>query len=189
MGDHHLYFIASRGSSPVVNTTDKTIRWGTVRDTFWKDLALTVTACGSMSVTLDRVVTKLRVTFTDVVPATCASVTITPSTWYDGFDYTNGTPIQQEQTAQTVTVPASYVGTSGELMVNIFGMSSTTEWTTNVDVRAKDADGKTVGHALISGAPFLRNRVTDYSGSLFTSGGAYTMSLNTDWTTSYTGTW
>ena len=33
-GAHHVYFVASRGASPVLNTTDGTITWSSVRDTF-----------------------------------------------------------------------------------------------------------------------------------------------------------
>ena len=41
-GSHHVYFVASRGASPVLNTTDGTITWSSVRDTFWKDYEVSV---------------------------------------------------------------------------------------------------------------------------------------------------
>ena len=53
-GTHHVYFVASRGSSPVLNTTDGTITWSSVRDTFWKDYEVSVvsTSNGNRAVTL-----------------------------------------------------------------------------------------------------------------------------------------
>ena len=79
-GQHHVYFVASRGTEPSVNETDHIISWGSVRDTFWKDYEVSVvsTSNGNRAVTLDRVVTKLRLTVNDEVPATCAQLSVTP---------------------------------------------------------------------------------------------------------------
>ena len=78
IGTHHIYFVASRSLASTLNTDDHTLTFGTVRDTFWKDYAVTITsgtASSSRSVTLDRVVTKLKVVFSDAIPS-CAT---TPS--------------------------------------------------------------------------------------------------------------
>ena len=70
-GAHQVYFIASRGVNTVLDTDAHTITFGSVRDTFWKryDVSVVATSNGNRAVTLDRVVTKLRLTFTDEVPA------------------------------------------------------------------------------------------------------------------------
>lgn len=190
-GSHHIYFVASRGDEPTVNTTDHTIVWNIPRDTFWKDYEVTVvnTSNGNRAVTLDRVATKLRLTVTDEVPTGCASVTVTPNTWYYGIDYMTGDAISAQKKDRVVQVPSSYIGTTGQLVVNIFGLSGTNEWTTSVSVQAKNAGGDVIGSATISGAPFERNRATEYSGSLFASGGTLDISVNADWKTSYSGTW
>jgi hypothetical protein len=192
LGSHHLYFIASRGSDATLNTDAHTLSFAKVLDTFWRDYELTVTtgtSSGNRAVTLDRVVTKLKVLFTDAIPTGAATFNITPNTWYYGFDYQTGEPSAAAPSqAISVAIPSSEIGHEN-VFLNIFGFSGTTEWTTDVAVNCKDADNAVLGQATIPSAPFVRNRVTEYSGPLFTAGSGMTLSLNTDWTTAHTGTW
>lgn len=190
-GEHHIYFVASRGADPVVNQEDHIISWGTVRDTFWKDYEVNVvsTSNGNRAVTLDRVATKLRIVIDDEVPAACASISLTPDKWYYGLDYVTGDAVTAKRQAITVNVPESYVGTIGEIAVSVFGLSGANEWTTNVSVNAADLGGVTIGSASIIGAPFKRNRATEYHGALFGSSGAMVVSVNESWEDPKTGTW
>ena len=66
-GSHHIYFIASRGQGAQLDTEAKTITFSKVLDTFYKDYEVSVAGSsnGNRAVTLDRVVTRLRLTFTD----------------------------------------------------------------------------------------------------------------------------
>ena len=192
MGTHHLYFVASRGVTPTVNTDAKTITWATVRDTFWKHYELTVTggtSGGSRAVSLDRVVTKLKAVFLDAIPTGAAKFEVTPASWYYGIDYTTGEP--SEATANgtiTVNIPSSEIGVVNEA-VSIFGFSSTTEWATDIALNCKKNDETVLGSATITSAPFVRNRVSEYTGPLFGDNGSMTLNLNTEWSTSHTGTW
>ena len=190
-GQHHVYFVASRGVEPTVNETDHIISWGSVRDTFWKDYEVSVvsTSNGNRAVTLDRVVTKLRLTVNDEVPATCAQLSVTPSVWYYGLDYVTGSAVSAQNHELTVDIPSSYVGTSGQLMASFFSVSAPDEWTTNISVKAKDADGGVLGSVNISGAPFKANRATEYSGNLFGSGGTLDVSVNEAWESPLERTW
>jgi hypothetical protein len=190
-GEHHIYFVASRGADPVINEESHVISWGTVRDTFWKDYEVNVvsTSNGNRAVTLDRVATKLRIVIDDEVPAACASISLTPDKWYYGLDWMTGDAVTAKRQAITVNVPESYVGTIGEIAVSVFGLSGANEWTTNVSVMAADLGGETIGSASIVGAPFKRNRATEYHGSLFGSAGSMVVSINNDWDDSVTGTW
>jgi hypothetical protein len=192
LGTHHIYFIASRGAGASLNTTTHALTFTSVRDTFWKDYEITVsagTSSGNRSVTLDRIVTKLKLTFTDAIPEGAATFNVTPSSWYYGVDYTTGEPSEATTNGTiTVNIPSSEVGMVNEA-VSIFGFSSTTEWTTDVAVDCKTSDSGILGSATIAAAPFVRNRVSEYTGPLFGDNGSMTLSLNTDWTTSHTGTW
>lgn len=190
-GEHHIYFVASRGADPIVNQEDHIISWGTVRDTFWKDYEVNVvsTSNGNRAVTLDRVATKLRIVIDDEVPAACATISLTPEKWYYGIDYVTGNAVTAKRQPISVTVPESYVGTIGEIAVSVFGLSGANEWTTNVSITAADLGGETIGSASIVGAPFKRNRATEYHGSLFGSAGSMVVSINNDWDDSVTGTW
>ena len=190
-GEHHIYFIASRGGDPAIDQSGHVISWGTVRDTFWKDYEVNVlsTSNGNRAVTLDRVATKLRVVIDDEVPAGCASISITPDRWYYGLDYMTGEAVTAQKKAVSVSVPESYVGTIGQLAVSVFGLSGASEWTTNISVTSTDSGGNTIGSATINGAPFKRNRATEYHGALFGSAGSMVVSINSDWDDSITGTW
>ena len=192
IGTHHIYFIASRGAGAVLNTTTHALTFTSVRDTFWKDYEITIsggTSSGNRSVTLDRIVTKIKLTFTDAIPEGAATFNVTPATWYYGIDYTTGEP--SEATANgtiSVNIPSSEIGVLNEA-VSIFGFSSATEWTTDVSVDCKTSDSGVLGSATITDAPFVRNRVSEYTGPLFSDLGAMTLSLNATWDDSYTGTW
>ena len=190
-GTHHVYFIASRGASPVMNTTDGTITWSSVRDTFWKDYEVSVvsTSNGNRSVTLDRVVTKLMLAFTDAISNDAFSINFTPATWYYGLNYKTGEPTDAT-TSQTIvtTLPDSYKGQSG-VVLSYFSISPSDEWTSNISLNSKDGDNHIIGQANMTSVPFIRNRQTEYSGPLFTSGGSMSLSLDSDWEKSVTGTW
>lgn len=190
-GAHHIYFVASRGEGASVDADGHAITWSSVRDTFWQDYEVTVvsTSNGNRAVTLDRVATRLKITPTDAIPSTCASIEVTPERWYYGIDYISGQPVAAQQKAVAVQVPSSYIGTTGQVNVSVFGISGQSEWVTNVGVVAKDGAGAVIGNAQINGAPFRANRSTEYSGTLFGSGGLVDVSLSSDWDAPKTGTW
>lgn len=190
-GNHHVYFVASRGDGATVDADGHTITWTGPRDTFWKDYEVDVvsTSNGNRAVTLDRVATKVKIVVNDEVPATCKAVTVTPERWYYGWDYVNGVAMASQQTERRVTVPESYVGTMGQLAVSIFGLSGADEWVTNVAVKALGDGDAVIGSATITGAPFKANRSTEYSGNLFGSAGGLDVSVNATWESSKTGSW
>lgn len=190
-GEHHVYFVASRGLDPVVADGSTVISWSSVRDTFWKDYSVNVTSSsnGNRSVTLDRVATKLRIAVDDAVPDGCASAGITPDTWYYGLDYTTGAATGVAKREISISVPSSLAGTTGSLAFNVFCISPASEWTTNVQIRAMDGSGAVIGSAKITGAPFRRNRSTEYHGNLFGSSGTTSVLLNAEWDAPSVGTW
>lgn len=189
-GSHHLYFIVTRGVDAILNTTSHTMTFSSVRDTFWRDLEFNITAStnGSQVINLDRIVTKLKLTFTDVIPMGTSTINITPHTWNYGFDYLTGEPTAAT-TDQMVTlnIPASEIGKNTS--ASIYGFSCTTQWTTDIIINSKKSDNTVLGQAVIVDAPFMRNRVTECSGPLFSGAEDLTISLNTDWIDSYQGTW
>lgn len=190
LGSHEIYFVASAGGSPVLNTDGHKITWGVPRDTFWKKLSLGVSAStgGNQSVTLERVATRLSVNIEDALPAELAKIEIQPQTWYYGVDYLTGGGTDAKSEAFTINIPASYAGRTNT-MVAVFGMSMADEFTTDVTIRAKDGDGGTITSEVIDDAPMQRNRSTDYTGTLFLSENVYGVSVDDTWGTAYQGTW
>lgn len=191
LGNHHLYFIASRSQSASLNTDAHTLSFAKVRDTFYKDLALSVNASssGSRNVTLDRCVTKLRIVISDAIPEGAATISMTPATWYYGINYLTGelttaTPSQ----AISITIPPASIGQTN-LEASIFGFSVAEQWTTDVAIACKASDESTLGQATISSAPMRRNRVTEYSGKLFSGQSGFGVSLLSAWDADYIATW
>lgn len=191
VGSHHVYFIASRGQDATIDTDAHTITFGNVRDTFYMDYEINVTATsnGSRSVTLERIVTKFTAIITDAIPEGAAAFNMTPSQWYYGWDYVAGTPTTVTTSqAITINIPASEIGKTDELL-SIFGFSSDTEWTTDVTLNCKTSTGSILGTATISDVPLKQNRITTFSGPLFSANGLTTVSLSSDWLDEQTGTW
>ena len=191
VGDHHIYFIASRGQGATLDTDAHTLTFTKVLDNFYKDYSISVTATtnGSRSVTLERVVTKLTTTITDAIPTGAATFNIIPETWYYGIDYLTGEPTAAA-TGQiiTINIPASEIGKTDELL-NVYGFSGADEWTTDVALNCKTASGDILGTAALSDVHLKRNRITSMYGPLFSANGLTTVSLSTDWLDAYTGTW
>ena len=191
VGNHHIYFIASRGSGATLSTENHTITFTRVLDTFYKDYDINVTATsnGSRSVTLDRIVTKLTTVITDEIPTGAATFNITPEAWHYGIDYVSGNPTAATASKTiTINIPSSEIGVTGERL-NIFGFSADDEWTTNLTLNCKKADGTILGSAVLANVPLKRNRITEYTGPLFSSSGATTVGLSTDWLDNYASTW
>ena len=181
LGTHHVYFVASRGVGPVID--GQTITWSSVRDTFWKDYEVTVanTSNGNRAVTLDRVVSKLKVTINDVIPTGAATLSVTPATWYYGLNIRTGAACGvQNDVPISVSIPSGYIGTTG-LAVSFFTISAPEEWTTDVAVAIKDGNGSTLGSATINDAPMKGNRSAEYSGNMFSGSNTMTVGLNTTW--------
>ena len=191
VGNHHIYFVASRGIGAILDTDANTLTFATVRDTFWKDVAISVTASsnGSRTVTLDRCVTKLTIAFTDAIPEGASTINMTPSTWYYGINYTTGDPTAAiASQAITINIPASYIGQTG-IEASIFSFSSTKEWVTDVAIVSKKSDNTILGSASLTDVPLKRNRVTSFTGPLFSSNRTTAVSLSTEWLDNYASTW
>ena len=189
-GEHTIYFVASRGVDPVLSTTAHSLTFGKVRDTFWKAYNCTVTgsSVSIIAVTLDRVVTRMRVNITDVVDANAATLLLKPSKWYLGLDYLNGEPTAEATDfVSSVTIPDSYKGQTG-LQASIFGFSAT-NWTTDVVIECRKADNGVIGSASVDDVPFTRNRTSVLSGNLFSHGGNVAVAIETDWLDAFEMAW
>ena len=188
-GDHTFCFVASRGDTPTIDGT--TISWAKPSDTFWATLSLTVASGSSItqSVSLHRVAARLRITVTDEIPATLASLSVTPSHWYYGLDYLTGDAADDRQTARTVNVTASYVGTTGQLVASFFTISPQAEWMTDVTLTATATDNSTLSSISIKDVHMQRNHVTSYGGSILNAGRSVTLSSDDEWVEDDAVTW
>jgi hypothetical protein len=190
-GEHHVYFVASRGQDAAIDTESAIITFTKIRDTFYKDYQVDVkaTSNGNRAVTLDRIVTKLKLTLTDAVASETSTIDIIPTTWYYGWNYVQAVPADAKTSQPvTISVPSSEIGNTG-LTLSVYGFSTATQWTTNIGLHSKNSDSDIIGSATLSNVPFKSNRVSEFSGPLFGSEGTMTLSLNSEWDDAYEGTW
>ena len=164
-GSHTLYFVTSRGSDPSVS--GQVITWSSVRDTFWASLSLDVEPMTgtSQSVSLSRVVARLRIAVTDAVPTGAVKLNVTPSQWYLGLDYTTGEPSSPSSPSLGVSIPPSYIGTSS-LNASFYTISSDAMWETDVAVSITSANDAVLGEVSLPDVPIQRNHITNYSGGI-----------------------
>ena len=191
VGSHHIYFIASRGKTPTLDTENTVISWSQVSDTFYKDYTVNVvpTSNGNREVTLDRVVTKVKFIVTDKIPEGAATANITPVKWYYGINYVSGAPAdQKDNTALSLTIPNDCIGINN-FGATMFGFSTTEEWNTNINFSIKKSDDTVLGQTTIENVPFKANRSSELSGPLFISNSLMTLTLNNEWDNSYSTTW
>ena len=181
-GAHSFYFVASRGSEPVVDTDAKTITWGSVRDTFHGSLAMNVqpNSGSSQSVSLSRCVGRLRVSATDVIPEGAAKLVVSPSSWYYGLNYKTGEVVSNGATPLFVNIPDSYIGTSN-LVASFYTISGASSWQTDVTVSLVASDESVIGSVTVPEVPILRNHITSYAGGIVGAGRSMTIGSDDEW--------
>lgn len=191
-GSHTLYFVASRGTTPSTDTDAKSITWAKPSDTYWATADITVApnSSASQSVTLSRVATRLRISVTDEVPANAATFTVTPSQWYYGINYSNGAGVGlQSNYPRPVNIPANYIGTSGELMISIFGFVPSADWQTDVTATLTGSDESVLGQVTLEDVTLNKNITTSYSGGILGTAKAFTLNADDAWGDEDVHTW
>lgn len=185
LGTHHVLFLASRGTGAAYQ--DGVVTWSRMNDTFYTDYEVTVakTSNGNRAVTLNRVATKFALVIEDAIPSGTTSVTFAPETWYSGWNMLTGEAVAADGYVARYDLPSSWWGGMGSTL-NMWGLSGADEWQTDVAIESRA--GETVNaSAVIAGAPMKANRVTRYSGKLFSNDAASSVSLATEWLTAYEG--
>ena len=127
-------------------------------------------------------------TITDEVPATLSKLTITADTWHSGINALTGRPTAAAARTSTINVPASYIGTTGQLVASIFGICGD-DYTTDVSVTASDANSQAIASVALEDVPMKKNTTTSYSGPLFTRQPTFTMTVADSWDEDITDTW
>ncbi len=191
-GEHVLYFVASRGTTPTADTDAQTITWAKPSDTFWATATITVSpsSASSQAVTLSRVATRLRITVNDEVPAGIAKFVITPSQWYYGIDYTTGDGVAPSANQpREVNIPSSYIGTSGQLAIAIFGFVPSADWQTDITATLTASDESVLGQVTLEDVTLNKNITTAYSGGILGTAKAFTLTADDAWGDDDIHTW
>ena len=188
-GEHRLCFVASRGADPTV--TAPAISWEKPSDTFWATLTMDVQPATSATqlVTLKRVATRLRIGITDEITAQMARLDVEPATWYYGIDVKTGEGTDARRQVRSVTIPASYVGTQGQLTASFFGLSPASDWQTDIDVRLIGNEESLFGTVSLPSVRFAQNLTTVYSGGIMGAGRSVSLTADDAWGDENTHTW
>lgn len=191
-GEHTIYFVASRGTTPTTDTDAQTITWVKPSDTFWATATVTVSpsSASSQAVSLSRVATRLRITVNDEVPAGASKFVITPAQWYYGIDYTTGSGIAPSANQpREVNIPSSYIGTSGQLAISIFGFVPSADWQTDVTATLTDSDESVLGQVTLEDVTLNKNITSSYSGGILGTAKAFTLTADDTWGDDDVHTW
>jgi hypothetical protein len=192
-GNHILYFITSRGTTPTVNTEAHKITWEKPSDTFWATTTMTVSASSgsSQAIALQRAVTRFKITLLDEVPSEAAKVTVTPAQWYYGIDYTTGIGVDaMTNQPRAVTIPSSYIGTSGELSLSVFSFVPSDDWHTDVSCVLSASDESVLGSVTLENVGLKKNITTAYSGYILSNNTkTFTLTVDDTWGTEEAYTW
>lgn len=191
-GEHTLYFVASRGTTPTSDTDAQTITWAKPSDTFWATATVTVSpsSASSQAVSLSRVATRLRITVNDEVPTGAAKFVITPAQWYYGIDYTTGNGVSPSSNQpREVNIPSSYIGTTGQLAISIFGFVPSSGWHTDITAALKASDESILGQVTLEDVTLNKNITTSYSGGILGTSKAFTLSADDTWGDEDVHTW
>ena len=187
-GEHTFYIVASGGSDATTDGT--TITWGRPGDTFYLAKTVDLQPAGdkNVSLLLKRVATRLRIVPSDEIPADISSIAW-QGTWYYALNYLTGEADGAQSTERSVSVPASYIGTTGELIAASYSLCPIDGYTTDIKITARRSDESAITEINLSDVAFERNRLTILSGGLATSTRSFGISVDDAWADDYNIGW
>lgn len=150
------------------------------RETFCKTESVVVTTAGvELDVTLNRIISWLKVVSTDGRPSNATKIRTTFEKGGKGFNPTTGLATTDAGFAQTNN-PSTAVGET--ITVNALPFLYTDEETMNVTIEVLDASDNVLFTHTVENVPFQRNRKTTVRGNIFTaSTSSAAFKLETSW--------
>ena len=158
---------------------------GRVQETFaaTQSVEVTGTSAVNLSVTLNRVVTRLGIYSTDTRPAGVSAIRTTYSAGSKSFNPSTGLALDNSGFS-TTSSPSAAVGAT--INTGIFAFLATDEQTMDITLEVLDNDNQVIISKVIHNVPFKRNRLTALHGPVFTPDATTaSFTLNTDWLNEY----
>lgn len=187
LGQEHLVqFVASKGEQPTLTTTALT--WTKVKDTFTLSYPVTVTSTSNVNRApeLHRAVSGVEVRLTDAIATGTATITV-------GYDRSQSIALPSLAVAtaafrtQSFTIPSSWINDGPKAFITYTLCAD--DYQTDVDITAKDADGKVIASVTVPSVELRTNRMTVLTGSLFSNDKDFHVSLLADWDTPLEKEW
>ena len=186
IGEKTLYVIASRGDRPTVDMDEMTISWIKPKDTFWAAKEIEVTNNTShLSVTLERVVAKMEVTLSDLIPDNLATVRVHADEWQHGLYIMTGEPSGISEDDFDFSVPDAYAGTEGALTIFLYTFAGNTAWSSSFAFTGISDNGSAINTRELSSVRFRRNMITTIRGYLLSGDMTSEISVDDTWSDSH----
>ena len=150
------------------------------RETFVATQAVNITNTNavSLSATLNRIVSKLKIHSTDGCTENAVNIRTTFSAGGKAFNPTTGLAISNTGFINVLPIQ-SVVGNPTNSISYLF--LATDEQTMTVTIDVLDADGNSISHKVVNDVPFKRNRMTVLTGSLYSAGSTGSFQVETEW--------
>ena len=158
---------------------------GRVQETFaaTQSVEVTGTSAVNLSVTLNRVVTRLGIYSTDTRPAGVSAIRTTYSAGSKSFNPITGLAMGNAGFS-TTNSPSAAVGTT--IRTGSFAFLATDEQTMDITLEVLDNDNQVIISKVIQNVPFKRNRMTALRGPVFTPAATTaSFTLEEDWINDY----
>ena len=164
----------------LTSPTSATFGDNPARETFVATQAVNITNTDavSLSATLNRIVSKLKIHSTDGCTENAVNVRTTFSAGGKAFNPTPGLATSNTGFINVLPIQST-VGNSTNSISYLFLTSDEQSMTVTIDVL--DADGNSISHKVVENVPFKRNRMTVLTGSLYSAGSTGSFQVDTDW--------
>ena len=166
----------------LTSPTSATFGDNPARETFVATQAVNITSTDAvtLSATLNRIVSKLKIHSTDGCTENAVNVRTTLSAGGKAFNPSTGLATSNTGFINVLPIQST-VGNPTKSITYLF--LATDEQTVNVTIDVLDANGNSISHKVVSDVPFKRNRMTVLTGSLYSSGGNGSFQVETEWLT------
>lgn len=183
-GQHNIYFLA-HSSTDSGESSQTSFVPEKVTETFWTNFPLEVNneTSESQSISLDRVVSKAKITVKDAIPSGVRSMRMTVSSHYRTLDLESGNAVSEPLPySLSWELGAEYEGRTG-LYFYIFTFTPTAdqEYETSLKIEALSDTGEVLFSRETDAIPLLRNRCTNVICRLFSSNADISFSDPGDW--------
>ncbi len=165
-GEHTLRFVASRGTEPIVN--EDVLSWTKPLDTFASEFPLTIddNTDEVQVVTLQRIVSRIKIIMKDKLPANVYSAVLTLDNRSMGLNLSTLIETDREEIEQEFTIESMAGKTGGNL--SVYSLQSSDESTTaGLALSLYDGEGNQLIERVINNVPMKRNQTTTLSGYVF----------------------
>lgn len=166
----------------LTSPTSATFGDNPARETFVATQAVSITSTDAvtLSATLNRIDSKLKIHSTDGCTENAVNVRTTFSAGGKAFNPTTGLATVNTGFVNTLPIQST-VGNPTNSISYLFLATDEQSMTVTIDVL--DAGGNSISHKVVTDVPFQRNRMTVLTGSLYSSGSNGSFQEETDWLT------